>query len=136
MQVPCQDPLVDRLALSVLAAATAVAASAVTSATKTPASMPQSCAVVLSVPLQPAAAHTLDIVVKGRNLTTEAFTTVATFAQVTNASFATQRANLAVCYKMYQVIATAAGAFGSSEKLPYVVVLAGTDVMNAPIVQS
>lgn len=128
-----KDALDGHLAITPLAAVEAVAAGTVTSAGKTVGSLPLAVVGVLTT-LSCPAAHTLDVIIEGRNADADAWETVGTFTQVTNADIAIRRVEIETPMKQYRCAATAAGAFGGAG-IPYTVHIVGTNVHFAPITQ-
>jgi hypothetical protein len=129
------DALDGLLAVTPLQSAreTAVVTNSV-STDKVMAMMPHAVSVLLTV-IECTAAHTLDIKVQGRNLSTDAYTDVAIFAQVTNANQANQRLNIAQPYKRYRTSRSTTGAFGAGQFVTYSLTLIGTRCKFAPITQ-
>lgn len=134
MASPVSDPLSDRLSLASLHIG-AVAAGVTTSAELVMGGagpMPLSQAAILKG-TSGAASHTLDVKIQGRQLSTDAWTDLITFTQLTNGNFSTaQRVNLPLHFSRFQIIWTAIGAFGSSQVLGAACVFAGTDLYHAP----
>lgn len=121
-----QDAL-ELLAITPLAAVAANAAAGPTNGTeKTLASMPEAVVAVL-LPIVCPAAHTLDLKVQGRNLSTDAWTDLATFTQVTNAAAGVQRLNITSPKKRYRAVYTTAGAFGAGVYLSFDCTIVGTN---------
>lgn len=128
-----KDSLSGLLALTVLQKTEAVAASAVVATAREVDSLPLASALILT-PISCPAAHTLDVVVHGRDNDADAWELVTTFVQVTNANIANQRANVERPFKQYRVTGTAAGAFGGAG-IPYTVHHVGTNVQRQPVTQ-
>lgn len=80
------------------------------------------------------AAHTLDVSVLGSDDdgVNDPYVTVATFAQVTTASHAIQRVEIATPKKYYKTKRTSAGAFGSAEHLRAICSIVGTGSVYLP----
>lgn len=129
------DALDGLLAITPLSVAARNAAASTNGADKVMSSMPMAVAAILSVSACPAA-HTLTVSVEGRNLSTDGYTSVATFTQVTNANFATpQRRNIAQPFKRYRGVDVTTGAFGAGVFVSFALILVGTRVKFAPITQ-
>lgn len=134
MQTPASDALVDRLAITPLVAESLNAVAAGTFGTeKVITAKPRSVCAVITPTVCPAA-HTLDIVVQGRDTAAGAWVDLASFAQVTNTNTGVQRISVPQKNR-YRIKRTAAGAFGANVLITYVVHLVGTDVTVAPVVQ-
>jgi hypothetical protein len=137
MQVPAQDPLTDRLALTVLVNESQTTVHAVADAAVgevVMAMMPQSVAAILCTPNTPAGADTITVKIQGRNKSTDAWTDVGTFTAIAAAAHGVQRMNLTPVFKRYKAVITTTGAF-TSVSYEVFCAIAGTDVMNAPITQ-
>lgn len=130
-----KDALDGLLAITPLASVKRTAAATTNGTEKVITSMPHAVAAVLTVQ-ECTAAHTADIKVQGRNLSTDSWVdTSAVFTQVTNAAQGVQRKNIDVPYKRYRSVDTTAGAFGANQVVTFSLVLVGTRVKYAPITQ-
>lgn len=130
-----KDVLHGLLAVTPLMATNFNSATTTNGTEKNVASFPNAAAAILSTIVCPAA-HTLTVTVEGRDEAADAWATAATFAQVTNANFATpQRVNIERPYKRYRTVSVTTGAFGANVFISTVVTLVGTNIHNAPITQ-